>query len=68
VGVDYVNRILSPAIQESVKASTAQFTAEELITKVLPLFDVVKETIADCSKSTPFTKNIKLLTLIGVMV
>ena len=33
VGVDYVNRILSPAIQESVKASTAQYTAEELITK-----------------------------------
>ena len=33
VGTDYVNRILSPAIQESVKASTAQYTAEELITK-----------------------------------
>jgi regulator of protease activity HflC (stomatin/prohibitin superfamily) len=33
VGVGYVDRILSPAIQESVKASTAQFSAEELITK-----------------------------------
>jgi len=33
VGVGYVDRILSPAIQESVKASTAQYTAEELITK-----------------------------------
>jgi regulator of protease activity HflC (stomatin/prohibitin superfamily) len=33
VGVSYVDRILSPAIQESVKASTAKFTAEELITK-----------------------------------
>jgi len=33
VGIGYVDRILSPAIQESVKASTAQYTAEELITK-----------------------------------
>lgn len=33
VGTGYVDRILSPAIQESVKASTAQYTAEELITK-----------------------------------
>jgi len=33
VGVDYINRILNPAVQESVKASTAQYTAEELITK-----------------------------------
>lgn len=33
IGVDYVSRIISPAIQETVKASTAQFTAEELITK-----------------------------------
>lgn len=33
VGVDYETRVISPAIQESVKASTAKFTAEELITK-----------------------------------
>jgi len=33
LGSDYENRIIQPAIQESVKASTAQFTAEELITK-----------------------------------
>jgi len=33
VGIDYDDRIIAPAIQESVKASTAQFTAEELITK-----------------------------------
>jgi len=33
VGTGYVDRILNPAIQESVKASTAQYTAEELITK-----------------------------------
>ena len=33
VGTEYENRVISPAIQESVKASTAKFTAEELITK-----------------------------------
>jgi regulator of protease activity HflC (stomatin/prohibitin superfamily) len=33
VGIDYVSRILSPAIQESTKAATAKYTAEELITK-----------------------------------
>jgi regulator of protease activity HflC (stomatin/prohibitin superfamily) len=30
---DYENRIIRPAIQESVKAATARFTAEELITR-----------------------------------
>jgi regulator of protease activity HflC (stomatin/prohibitin superfamily) len=33
VGKDYKTRIIDPAIQEAVKASTAKYTAEELITK-----------------------------------
>lgn len=33
VGLEYKERVIDPAIQESVKASTARFTAEELITK-----------------------------------
>jgi regulator of protease activity HflC (stomatin/prohibitin superfamily) len=33
VGDDYRNRIIGPAMQESIKAVMAQFTAEELITK-----------------------------------
>src|ERR671911_273965 len=33
LGVDYPERIIAPTIQESVKASTAKFAAEELITK-----------------------------------
>jgi regulator of protease activity HflC (stomatin/prohibitin superfamily) len=33
IGLDYESRIIQPAVQEVVKASTAQFTAEELITK-----------------------------------
>ena len=30
---DYVNRVVSPTIEEAVKKTTAEFTAEELITK-----------------------------------
>ena len=33
VGVDYKSRVIDPAIQEVVKAVTAQYTAEELVTK-----------------------------------
>jgi prohibitin 2 len=33
VGPEYKSRIIDPAMQEGVKASTAKFTAEELITK-----------------------------------
>jgi regulator of protease activity HflC (stomatin/prohibitin superfamily) len=33
VGVQYMTRIIQPAMQEGIKASTAKFTAEELITK-----------------------------------
>lgn len=32
-GLDYSERLINPAVQETVKASTAKFTAEELITK-----------------------------------
>lgn len=43
IGTEYEARVISPAIQESVKATTAQFTAEELITKR----SVVKESIKE---------------------
>ncbi|MDD5604102.1 MAG: prohibitin family protein [Eubacteriales bacterium] len=33
VGMEYANIIIAPAIQEVVKATTAKFTAEELITR-----------------------------------
>lgn len=33
VGTMYVERVIDPAIQESMKATTAKFTAEQLITK-----------------------------------
>jgi regulator of protease activity HflC (stomatin/prohibitin superfamily) len=49
----YEDRIIAPAIQESVKASTAKFTAEELITKRQLIKDsienVLKERLANYS-------------------
>lgn len=33
IGADYKSKVIDPAIQEVVKATTAQYTAEELITK-----------------------------------
>jgi regulator of protease activity HflC (stomatin/prohibitin superfamily) len=43
IGIDYEPKVIDPAIQESVKAATARFTAEELITQ-RPL---VSESIRD---------------------
>ncbi len=42
VGANYKSVIIDPAIQESVKASTARFTAEELITKRQEVSDDIK--------------------------
>ena len=42
VGKEYKERIIDPIIQESVKASTAKYTAEELITKREQVRDDVK--------------------------
>ena len=33
IGIDYKDKLIDPSIQESVKAATAKFTAEELISK-----------------------------------
>jgi len=40
IGVDYQDRVISPAIQDMFKATTAQYTAEELITQR----EIVRET------------------------
>jgi len=33
IGTDYQSKVIDPAIQEAVKATTAQFTAEQLVTQ-----------------------------------
>jgi len=42
VGGDYVSRLIDPAVQESVKAATAQFTAQELIEQRPLVKDAIK--------------------------
>nr|WP_243643773.1 prohibitin family protein [Tepidibacillus fermentans] len=46
VGMSYKERIVAPAIGESLKAVTAQYTAEELISKRQEVSTKVKETLA----------------------
>ncbi len=43
IGLNYETKIIKPAIEEAVKASTAQFTAEELITKRREVKDTITE-------------------------
>ena len=47
VGKNYNSRIIAPSIQEAVKAVTAKFTAEELITKRETVKDQIKENLAE---------------------
>jgi len=47
VGMDYGTVIIVPAIQESIKAVTAQYTAEELITKRQSVGDKIKEALSE---------------------
>jgi regulator of protease activity HflC (stomatin/prohibitin superfamily) len=42
IGSDYKVRVIDPAIQEAVKAATAKYTAEELITKRAVVRDDIK--------------------------
>lgn len=43
VWLDYKEKLIDPAIQESIKAATAKFTAEELITKREGVKDQIKD-------------------------
>jgi len=47
VGKNYNIRIISPSIQEGVKAVTARFTAEELITKREEVKEQIKSNLTD---------------------
>lgn len=47
VGTEYKSKIIDPAIQEVVKAVTAQYTAEQLITKRAEVTDKIKVGLAE---------------------
>lgn len=55
LGVNYGDRVISPTIQESVKASVAKFNAEELITKR----ETAKSVIANAIRNTLAANNIQ---------
>jgi regulator of protease activity HflC (stomatin/prohibitin superfamily) len=46
IGTDYEPKVIDPAIQESVKAATARFTAEELITQRPLVSESIKEVLS----------------------
>jgi regulator of protease activity HflC (stomatin/prohibitin superfamily) len=52
IGTAYRERIIDPAIQESVKAAQAKFTAEELVTRRPEVREEIKTTLQD--KLRPF--------------
>lgn len=47
VGMDFKERIIAPVLQEAVKAVTAKYTAEELITKRNQVSSDIKSMLAD---------------------
>lgn len=46
IGMDYKTKVIDPAIQEAVKAATANYTAEELITKRPAVTSDIKASLA----------------------
>jgi regulator of protease activity HflC (stomatin/prohibitin superfamily) len=47
IGLSYRERIIDPAVQESVKGVTAHYTAEELITRRSEIKDKIKSDLSD---------------------
>lgn len=47
IGKHFKERVIDPAVQESVKAATAQFTAEELIARRQEVKEQIKESLAE---------------------
>lgn len=47
IGNQYEERIIAPSLQEAVKAATASYTAEELITKRQQVKDEIKSILAE---------------------
>lgn len=47
IGTDYKVKVIDPAIQEAIKASTAKYTAEELVTKREQVRNDIKLSLTD---------------------
>ncbi len=47
IGIFFKERVIDPAVQEAVKAVSAQYTAEELITRRADVKDEIKESLTE---------------------
>ena len=63
IGLDYEAKIITPAIQECVKAVTAKFTAEELITNRQSIGDQMMELLKE--KVTEYGIEIQIFNIIA---
>lgn len=63
VGTTFDEVIVKPAIQECVKAVTAEFTAEELITQRQVISEMMREKLA--AKINPYGLNIEIFNIIS---
>lgn len=63
IGRNYEEVIIQPAILESVKAVTAQFTAEELVTERQNVSDLMKENLSE--KISPYGITVELFNIIS---
>ncbi len=63
IGLNYETNIIIPAIQESVKAVTAQYTAEELITKRQAISEKMRDALAE--KITPYGFTIEIFNIVN---
>lgn len=66
VGMDYNERIIAPSIQDSIKAATAKYTAEELITKRSVVTDEIVKNVKEATKVR--TSNLDYLTITAIAV
>lgn len=62
IGITYVDKIISPAINEVFKAASAEYTASELITKRSELKNVAQKTLTD--RLMPYGINVSQLSIV----
>lgn len=62
IGVGYVDKIISPAINEVFKASSAEYTASELITKRSELKNVAQKALTE--RLSPYGINVSQLSIV----
>ncbi len=63
VGLDYESVIIAPAIQESIKAVTAKFTAEELITERSSVGEQIRTMLS--SKINPYGLEVEVFNIVN---